>query len=228
MGNVCFGGNMKLHIPLAASAAFVISTTLFAGPVVLTNNLSEPLQSVDALSTSYWHGISFTTDNNGYTLDTVTLFMELGGGTSSIADVGTLAVGDIPEVDLYSDSGGSPGSLLAVLAAIGTPSNSLQDVDFAGGGNTLAANSTYWIVLRALSGNVSWGYAATNNGSGIGFTDDIGSSNDSGATWFTEVGDYPDQAEVTADLIGTPEPSTLLLTGAAFLTLAISLRRRFV
>jgi hypothetical protein len=219
---------MKFNLNFAALAAFAISTALFAGPVVLSDNLTEPQQFVDALSTTYWHGISFATDNNAYTLDTVTLFMELGGNTASIADVGTLAVADVPEVDLYSDSGGAPGSLIAVLAALGTPSYSLQDIDFAGGGNALAANTTYWIVLRALSGNVSWGYASDNNGSGIGFTDDLGYSSNSGANWSTTVGDLPDQAEVTADLVGAPEPSTMLLTGAAFLILAISLRRRFV
>jgi hypothetical protein len=218
---------MRLNLHFAALAALGMSTSLFAGPVVLTNNLSEPQQFVDVLSTTFWHGISFTTDNNAYTMDTVTLNMELGGSSASIA-VGAPAVSDIPEVDLYSDSGGSPGSLIAVLAAIGTPTFSLQDVDFAGGGNALAANTTYWIVLRALSGNVSWGYTTTNNGSGIGFTDNIGSSSNSGATWFTEVGDFPDQAEVTADLVGAPEPSTMLLTGAAFLALAGVVRRRLV
>jgi len=221
---------MKLHIRLAAIAAFAISARLFAGPIILSNDLTEPNQNIDSLTTTTWHGISFTTDNNAYTLDTVTLFMELGGGTAaaSVAAVGAPAAADTPEVDLYSDNGGVPGTLIAALAAIGTPNFSLQNIDFAGGGNALAANSTYWIVLRALSGEVSWGFAADNLGSGIGFTDVWAETADSGATWAAHANDQPDQAEVTADLVGVPEPSTLLMTGVGFLALAGVVRRRFV
>jgi hypothetical protein len=220
---------MKLHIRLAAIAAFAISSRLFAGPIVLSNNLTEPTQDIDTLSTTAWHAISFTTDNNAYTLDTVTLLMQLGGASAAaIADVGAPAAADIPEVDLYSDNSGSPGTLIAALAAIGTPSFALQNIDFAGGGNALAANSTYWIILRALSGAVSWGFASDDLGTGSGFTDVWAETGDSGATWAVHSVDQPDQAEVTADLVGAPEPSTLLMTGVGFLALACVVRRRFV
>jgi hypothetical protein len=219
---------MKFHIRLAAIAAFAISSRLFAGPIVLSNNLAEPTANADTISTTHWEAISFTTDNNAYTLDTVTLLMELGGGAASAADIGALAVADIPEVDLYSDNSGSPGSLIAALAAIGTPSFSLQNIDFAGGGNALAANSTYWIVLQATSGVVAWGFPTDDNGTGIGFTDVWGETNDGGGSWTIHSVDQPDQAEVTADLVGAPEPSTLLLTGVGFLALAGVVRRRFV
>ena len=219
---------MKLRIHLAAIAALAVSARLFAGPIVLSNNLSEPTQDIDTLTTTTWHAISFATDNNAYTLDTVTLLMELGGGSAaSIANVVAPAAADIPEVDLYSDNSGSPGTLIAALVAIGTPTFALQNIDFAGGGNALAANSTYWVVLRALSGVVSWGFASDDLGTGIGFTDVWAATGDGGGTWALHPNDQPDQAEVTADLVA-PEPSTLLMTGVGFLALAGVVRRRFV
>jgi hypothetical protein len=218
---------MRLNLYLTAVASLVLSANLFAGPIVLSNNLAEPLESVDTLSTTYWHAISFTTDGNTYTLDTVTLLMELGAGATTSAALPN-AVADVPEVDLYSDNSGSPGSLITALTATSAYDYTLQDVTFGGAGVTLSANSTYWVVLRALSGAVSWGYAATNNGTGIGFTDVLASSNDSGSTWHVALGDLPDQAEVTADPAGVPEPSTVFLTGIGFLALAGAARRRFV
>jgi hypothetical protein len=221
------------YLRFAAVAAFAISTHLSGGPVILTNNLTEPLLGLDTLSTTVWHAISFTTDNNAYTLDSVTLLMELGGVSTNAPSLQSLignaaAQADIPEADLYSDSSGSPGTLITALTAITSYDTTLQDVTFTAAGVTLLANSTYWVVLRATSGVVTWAYPTTNNGSGVGFTDVYAFSNTSGASWTVATGENPDQAEVIGDLAGVPEPSTLLLAGLGFLALAVSLRRRIV
>jgi PEP-CTERM motif len=218
------------YLRFAAVAAFAISTHLSGGPVILTNNLTEPLLGLDTLSTTLWHAISFTTDNNAYTLDSVTLRMELGGVTTNAASlIGNAPAADIPEADLYSDSAGSPGALITVLTATSAYDYTLQDVNFAAAGVTLLANSTYWVVLKATSGEVTWAYPTTNNGSGVGFTDVYAFSNTSGASWTVAgPGENPDQAEVIGDLASVPEPSTLLLAGLGFLALAVSLRRRVV
>ena len=222
---------MKMKLSLLALAA-AFAGTLSAGSVVLTSNLAEPLDGANTIGTSTWFAISFFTDGNSYSLTSATLVMELGDGgvvTSVAPAFSPAAVADIPELDLYSDNGGNVGSELATFTDPITFTTSLDDNVFTISGVTVSPNTTYWLVLKALSGIVSWGFPTDDNGTGIGFTDTFTATTNGGATWDTPVaGDEPNLAEVDANLSGVPEPSTAWLVIPGFLLLAAIRARRTV
>ncbi|MDE0067221.1 MAG: hypothetical protein OXN44_10170, partial [Acidimicrobiaceae bacterium] len=109
---------------------------------------------------------AFTTGSNsaGYSLRSVDA---LFGSVASGFDSSQLTAG------VYSDSGGSPGSLEGALAnPAGFPeSSSDQALRFTSAGIDLAANTTYWLVFDMTG--------STGNGTALGLT--ISSGEDSGA-----------------------------------------------
>lgn len=91
-----------------------------------------------------------------------------------------------------------------------------QDTTFTASGITLAANTTYWVVLGATAGDLfSWSYTADNSGVGAGFSVDWASSSDSGASWssFSD-GPYKMKVEVNSSPCG---PGIPLTTGSGAL-----------
>ena len=109
---------------------------------------------------------AFTTGSNsaGYSLRSVDA---LFGSVASGFDSSQLTAG------VYSDSGGSPGSLEGALAnPAGFPeSSSDQALRFTSAGIDLAANTTYWLVFDMTG--------STGNGTALGLTSSSGE--DSGA-----------------------------------------------
>jgi hypothetical protein len=131
---------------------------------------------------------------------------------------------DIPEVDLYADDGGpGPGTLIQTLTPPGSFSG-LAPYTFTGSGIILSPSTTYWVVLKTISGNFSWAIPTDSVGSGVGFTDTWAFS--SGSTWTIASG-QPNQAEIIGDLVAAPEPSSLwLIACGGVLLLAFGRRLR--
>src|SRR5439155_4978154 len=102
---------------------------------------------------------------------------------------------------------------VGTLTSPASYSTSLAQTTFTAGSLSLAANSTYWVVLQANSGEFDWAWTSDNTGSGVGFQDTYGESPDAGASWFT-VNTDPVQFSVSA-LSPVPEPGSLALVGAA-------------
>ena len=117
---------------------------------------------------STWEAIEFRTDMS--TPSSLVASLLMSQNTAGTA-----------QLDLYSDAGLFPGSLLGTFAAPSNFSASLATSTFSLAGLTLAANTDYWVVLHAPSGSFEWGW-----------TDDFtvmnpwGESTNAGSTWFTD------------------------------------------
>jgi hypothetical protein len=132
------------------------------------------------------------------------------------------------ELDLYSDGLLAPGALIGQLTSPATYSSGLTDTSFSASGITLAANTTYWIVLKAATGAFDWSWTDDNTGTGSGYQGIWGTSLDAGNTWFTYTV-FPTQFSVTTSASATapaPEPGTWMLSAAGLLVGCGAFRRR--
>jgi hypothetical protein len=183
---------------------------------VIFNNLSEAAgpdsdyRLICRYGSDAWSEVaqSFTTDGRDYMLTLVTPYIK-----NNLPTDGSLVA------EIYSAGSGVPGGYIATLTALDAISNDFSPVRFSGAGVHLAAGTTYWILLRATSGNFSWG-AATGAGAGLVRTDY--------ADWFPgfidELGDQIVKVEGDA-MSSVPEPSTVLCC-VPLLALGLCLRRR--
>ena len=210
---------IRRRSPLAGAFALAGLAALPLGAraqaTTLSDNLSNATYDIEAVTGSTWAASSFGTDASAYTLDSVTLLLE-----ESSAGTATL--------DIYSDGGLQPGSLVGTLtASTAYSTTTLSDTTFTASGITLAADTTYWAVLQSSAGEFDWSYTADNTGGGAGFQDQWAESDDAGATWFDYDTD-PTQMQVVATAVAAPEPSpaVALPLGAALLGAAIFVRRR--
>jgi hypothetical protein len=189
--------------------AMLVAAILLSGQTamqadILSNNLSSPTADTEVLSGSTWIGGGFRTDANSYQLSSATLLI-----SNSIPGVATL--------DVYSGIA-QPSSFVGVLDSPSNYSSSLAETTFAGN-VTLASNSTYWLVLKAASGQFEWGWTEDSIGSGVGFTHTWGASDDAGSSWFT-TDIEPMQFSVTASpstAVPEPAPTALLAMGVSLL-----------
>ena len=191
-------------------------TSLLALPVcadTLSSNLTSTSGGSEAASGDTWLAASFATGSSSSTLSDVSLL--LANLTSS-----TVAA----QLTLYADDGlNEPGAAVGTLTASSGYSTTLSDVTFTGSDLTLSADTTYWVVLSATSGELDWSYAADDNEIGTGFTDTWAASYDAGSTWFTyassqDAGVDPLQMDVetTSSVISAaPEPGTAPLVSAS-------------
>jgi len=187
---------------LVAAILLVGQTAMQAD--ILSNNLSSPTADTEVLSGSTWIAGGFRTDASSYQLLSATLLI-----SNSIPGVATL--------DVYSGIA-QPSSFVGVLDSPSNYSSSLAETTFAGS-VTLASNSTYWLVLKAASGQFEWGWTEDSIGSGMGFTHTWGVSDDAGSSWFlTDI--EPMQFSVTASpsaAVPEPAPVGLLVMGVSLL-----------
>ena len=141
-------------------------------------------------------------------LNTVTLLLSASSGGQA-------------QLSLYSDDGLRPGNLIGTLVSPGSYSSTAAHTAFAGTGNALSANSTYWIVLSSLNGQFNWAWTLDNTGTGSGFQHAWALSSDAGQTWFSS-DIYPLQFSVSADAVASavPEPDTFLLLGGGLCVVA--------
>jgi hypothetical protein len=196
------------NVLLVAVYLLLLASGAQGGTVILSDNITGvETGGTVAASGSNWLAASFGTGDWTSQLDAVTLLLENSVAGNAV-------------VDIYSDGGLQPGSLVGTLTSPSSYLGPLVETTFTASGITLAANSTYWVVLYATSGEFDWAWAANDSGTGIGFQDTWSQSSDGGNSWFTFVGpdSYPTQMIVSASV---PEPGslTLLSIGGALLWL---------
>lgn len=193
--------------------AFSLMSALVMHADTISSNLSNVTTGVEAASGSAWLTASFGTGSSSSNLSSVTLL--LSNPTTGVA-----------EVDLYSNSLLQPGSLVGTLTSPGSYSTSLSNTTFSSNGLALSANSTYWIVLKALSGEFDWAWTTDSSGTGVGFQGVWGISTDAGSTWFTYAV-YPTQfSVVTTAAAAVPEPSTAWLAVGGLLIGVVALYKK--
>ena len=123
------------------SDAFYYKVT---GTDVAVSNLGQVSNHVPGQISNNSAAVSFTTGGNpdGYNVSAVRL-------SASISDTNS-----VPQVSVYSNISGEPGSSLKVLtnpASIPVSATPATEVEFGAGNYRLAANTTYWIVLDETS-----------------------------------------------------------------------------
>ncbi|MFT3686242.1 MAG: choice-of-anchor R domain-containing protein [Phycisphaerales bacterium] len=198
------------------SSLLFASATLLAGVALgatdLSSNLAAASGGSEAASGVRWLTAGFITDATNTTLTSVTL--KLSGTAGSAA-----------QIDIYTDGGIEPGTLVGTLGAIATIPATLGDVTVSGG-VTLQASRSYWLVLKPLIGTINWSWTTANTGTGTGFTHAWGWADDgSTAGWWTS-DFYPLQMTVTASACSNPTidtpPASIVAPCGGSVTLTVS------
>lgn len=208
---------MKLNaLLLAASLGLAATPGAWAYPnPALYDNLGNTTLTEAMYETDTWGASQFTTDGNSYILKTVDLLLYRTGDTTA-------------QLDIYSNYGNVPGTALGTLASpVSIPLNTAEKVTFTASGISLSANSTYWVVLHAPTGQLWWSYTDDSTGTGPGFSTINTFSGNGGSSWATPIDYYPNQMQVNADIAAVPEPSQWAMIGVTALGVTgYALRRR--
>lgn len=127
-------------------------------------------------------------------------------------------------LQLYSSdsSGLVPDSLLASFTAAGSTASTET---FTLSGLSLAAGSTYWLVLGNGSRGTQWSWTTDGSGTGTGFTGTWASSDDGGLTYFTGSTLYPLQMSIST-VSAVPEVNGLVLMLAGLPLMLLVWRRQ--
>ncbi len=182
----------------------LLACTTLAHASTITNNLGQTPADVDFFSGTTWGAAGFRTDNQSYILDSVSLLFSNSTQGQAL-------------VSLYADNDGSPGTLIGNLVSPASYTSDPSVVDFGGNGLSLSPDTSYWIVLQAVSGEFTWSWTESSQGSGPGFQPNWALTSDGGQDW-SVFGDEPMMMGVDGTaLVATPEPASieLLLTGLA-------------
>ena len=187
----------------SSSVSSPLTQTVAATPGThLYDNLGKTPFTEAMYESNTWAASQFTTDAHDYLLKTVVLLMYRSGPSTA-------------QLDIYSDAGGGPGTSLGTLTSPeDIPLNTAAEVTFITAGISLPASSTYWVVLRAPTGQLWWSYTEDTNGTGVGFSTTNTYSEDAGASWSSPVDYWPNQLQINADLVPVPEPSALALASS--------------
>ena len=170
----------------SANGLATINYEVAGAPSVLSDNLTETSGGTEAVTGTTVAAASFTTDGSAYDLTDVQLLLMASNTTSRAT------------VSLDTDAGLRPGTLVGTLTSPASDTTeALSDTTFTSTGISLAANTTYWVVLSAPSGTIDWSFAGDDTGTGIGFTDTWAESTDSGSTYFA-YDSLPTQMKVDA------------------------------
>ena len=180
----------------AIVVAMLLAHTASATPVAIydsingsTSNGSVPSDNVN------WLANQFKTDSATYDLNSVVLdFLAAPSGTS----------GTIIEVDIYSDASGNPDTILGTLANPG--SFAAGSNTFTASGISLAAGSSFWVVLQGVDdGTVNW-LTTGSVPSGVGSSTSTNRSTTGGASWVGISSGAPYMMLVYATATSTPVP----------------------
>lgn len=210
-----FGYRTRLGMAVLTVLALFWINPLTAKADDLSFNLSNTTAGTETATANRGLTASFGTDASDYNLESVTLLLANTGAGQA-------------ELSIYTDGNLEPGSLVGSLVSPTSYSSTLAETIFTASGISLSANSTYWVVLRAASGELAWGWTTDNTGEGVGFQNTWGESDDAGLSWFT-YDIYPTQMRVSATAATAapvPEPATLALLATGVSMGAGFLRRR--
>ena len=222
---------MRLHLRLlATSLCMIFAQSTNSRAIDIFSNLGTPDSSSNAaigynsptnFNVIYAQG--FTTGTSLYDLNSVDLPLAVtGAGNGS------------PQLQIYSDNAGNPGT--ALIATFTNPTFGAQSLynlslskPFA-----MSASTSYWLVLSdstaASQTKFNWYYSDTfsaptgQNGSGLTYLAAARSLN-GGAAWTTNNGFA--QTGITVNATAVPEPGTYVLgTIATGVMAAVTHRRR--
>ena len=172
------------------------SALVRADSLVLSDNLAALTAYTEPVQGQTWIGAAFHSDG-GAMLTSASLLLANG------------AAGDA-KLDLYSGAE-EPETLVGSLTSPASYSSQPTPTTFSGNGLALTADTSYWLVLNARSGQFAWAYTESSTGSGVGFVSTWGVTNDAGSTWFTQAS-QPMQMRVETNALQTiPEPANLSL-----------------
>ena len=161
-----------------------------------------------------WAASRFTTDTHDYILNTVVLLMYRSGPSTA-------------QLDIFSDSNDLPGTSIGTLASPESIPLATSEVTFSASGISLSANSTYWVVLLAPTGQLWWSYTENASGYGLGFSPIYTASDYAGSSWDPVDSTYPNKLQINATLAAVPEPSQWAMMGVTALGVTgYALRRR--
>lgn len=198
--------NLRARRSLAVSCFALLTVMSFSftlkADVILSSNTENLTAGTETATGTTYLAASFSTDSSAYTLSSVTLLLL----TEGLANA---------EVSVYSDDGYEPSSLMASLSSPSSYASSLSPAVFTSAGILLSAETTYWVVLKALSGTLHWAWTSDNSGTGIGYQGEWSEYLDlgSGVSYWASSSDFPLQMSVSALTSDTaiPEPATLSL-----------------
>jgi hypothetical protein len=128
--------------------------------VNLVSNLTQTTNSGFSINNNQWLRSSFTTGSGsyGYTINSVTLRLAKTTANPNLF------------VRLYNDSPGGLGSLIASFTNPSFTLNTTRDYIFTiTNPQTLASNTTYWLVagISGGSGQDFWGFTTSPNQTGL-------------------------------------------------------------
>lgn len=177
--------------------------------IILSDNLANATGGTETASGNTWLAASFGTSLDALSLTSATLLLSSSAANSTA------------QLSLYSDGGVEPGTLLGNLTSPASFSTTLSPTVFTATGLNLNTNSTYWIVLKAITGDFNWSWTTDNTGTGTGFQHTWAISDNAGGIWFPS-DTFPTQFAVSADTSApstVPEPSSLSVLTAGAITL---------
>ena len=210
---------MKLNaLLLTVSLGLAATPGAWALPPLYDNLDNTPFISPAMYNTATWGASKFNTGANAYILNTVVLLLAQSGSCTA-------------QLDIYSDSSGLPGTSVGTLTSPEIiPLDTPAPLTFTASGISLSANSSYWVVLRAPTGQEGqlwWSYTENTFGIGPGFSPIYTASDNAGSNWDAVDSTYPNQLRINATLAAVPEPSQWAMMGVTALGVTgYALRRR--
>lgn len=207
------------HLITAAFAAWATA----ANADLLVGNLDQPTRAISALNSNFWAAQSFVTgDGDELRLTSIDALLS----ASALAEAGTEYV-----AELHQSGPGAIGALLTTLSFADGVGATPQAVSLLPDAPvTLAADTTYWLVLGERHGSLDteflgWSYAHGNGQSGAGTLGAFGYSSDGGASWNASTFDTPNPYQMAVYVSAVPEPSSVAMSIAG-LALLLAIRRR--
>jgi len=146
---------LHLHPGLAAFGA-LLSLSAAAHAAILLGNYPQINNNLSfSIGGQFQLAVSFTTPNQPYDVDSITL--RLSDYTSAL---------DTPAVGIYTDNADAPSTTLigALFTNPNSPSTGINDFPFnANGSVPLSANTKYWMLVDASAGSFLWRASDSDN-----------------------------------------------------------------
>ena len=204
-----------------ATAAMALAASC-AQADVLVSNLAQPERAFSELTSQFWAAQSFTTDGSVHSLLSIDAML----GASALRGDDTEYV-----AELHASGPGIIGSLLSTFSLGSSPSGAPTSISLLPtSGVSLAAGTTYWLVMGERHGSLDteylgWSYAEGNASIGPGTLGAFGYSTDGGMSWSASTFDTPNPFRLAVNVASpVPEPSSMVLMALGLVAL-LAMRR---